>query len=66
MVLDPFAGIGTVGKAAARLGRHFVLIEINPEYARTITEEAKQWMGKDAKDVLTINCPRIDVSDMLF
>jgi DNA modification methylase len=66
VVLDPFAGIGTVGKAAARLGRHFVLIEINPEYARTITEEAKQWLGKDAKDVLTINCPPIDVSDMLF
>jgi len=43
-----------------------VLIEINPEYARIITEEAKQWLGKAAKDVLTINCPPIDVSDLLF
>lgn len=66
LVLDPFAGIGTVGKAAARLGRRFVLIEINPEYARIITEEAKQWLGKAAKDVLTINCPPINVSDLLF
>ncbi|RLG43258.1 MAG: site-specific DNA-methyltransferase [Thermoproteota archaeon] len=66
IVLDPFAGIGTTGKAAARLGRRFVLIEINPEYARIITEEAKQWLGKAAKDVLTINCPPIDVSDLLF
>ncbi len=66
VVLDPFAGIGTVGKAAARLGRRFVLIEINPEYARVIAEEAKQWLGKAAKDVLTINCPPIDVSDLLF
>jgi len=66
VVLDPFAGIGTVGKAAVRLGRRFVLIEINPEYARVIAEEAKQWLGKAAKDVLTINCPPIDVSDLLF
>lgn len=52
---NQFAGVGTVGKAAARLGRRFVLIEINPEYARAIAEEAKQWLGQAAKDVLTIN-----------
>jgi DNA modification methylase len=66
LVLDPFAGIGTVGKAAAMLGRRFVLIEINPEYAHVIAEEAKQWLGKVAKDVLTINCPPISVSNLLF
>jgi len=66
VVLDPFAGIGTVGKAAARLRRHFVLIEINPRYVRITSEEAKQWLGQAAKDILTINCPSIDVSDMLF
>ena len=32
-VLDPFAGSGTVGLVADRLGRDAVLIEINPEYA---------------------------------
>jgi len=55
LVLDPFAGIGTVGKAAARLGRRFVLIEINPRYVHIMSEEAKQWLGQAAKDVLTID-----------
>jgi DNA modification methylase len=33
IVLDPFCGSGTVGLVAARLGRSFVGIELNPEYA---------------------------------
>jgi len=33
-ILDPFAGAGTVGLVAARLGRRFVGVELNPEYAR--------------------------------
>jgi len=32
VVLDPFAGSGTVGKVAQDLGRSSVMIEINPEY----------------------------------
>ncbi len=32
-VLDPFAGAGTVGRVAAREGREFVGIELNPDYA---------------------------------
>lgn len=32
IVLDPFAGAGTTGLAARNLGRHAVLIELNPEY----------------------------------
>lgn len=31
-VLDPFMGAGSTGCAAAKLGRHFVGIEINPTY----------------------------------
>ena len=52
VVLDPFAGIGTVGQAAAKLGRRFVLIEINPEYAQEICQRARRWLGKeDVQDV---------------
>lgn len=32
-VLDPFGGAGTTALVADRLGRHAVLIELNPEYA---------------------------------
>lgn len=49
VVLDPFAGIGTVGRAAAKLGRRFVLIEQNPEYVEIIRSEAKLWLGKEAQ-----------------
>jgi site-specific DNA-methyltransferase (cytosine-N4-specific) len=31
-VLDPFAGSNVTGRAAETLGRHWVSIEINPEY----------------------------------
>jgi len=33
IVLDPFAGSGTALRVARRLGRRFIGIEINPEYA---------------------------------
>lgn len=33
LVLDPFAGSGTTGVVAAQLGRSFVGIELNPQYA---------------------------------
>lgn len=33
-VLDPFAGAGTTGLVADRLGRASILIELNPQYAR--------------------------------
>ncbi|HUT62224.1 MAG TPA: site-specific DNA-methyltransferase [Phycisphaerae bacterium] len=34
VVLDPFFGAGTTGLVAKRLGRDFIGIELNPEYAR--------------------------------
>jgi DNA modification methylase len=44
VVLDPFAGAGTVGLVADRLGRDAILIELKPEYAnlaeKRIREEA--------------------------
>ncbi|MCJ7583781.1 MAG: site-specific DNA-methyltransferase [Anaerolineales bacterium] len=66
VVLDPFAGIGTVGKAAIKLDRRFVLLEQNPKYVSIIREEAKTWLGKEAKQVHTINCAPIDADNMLF
>jgi site-specific DNA-methyltransferase (adenine-specific) len=36
IILDPFAGSGTLGEAAFREGRHAVLIEINPKFQEHI------------------------------
>lgn len=33
IVLDPFFGTGTTGMVARQMGRHFIGIELNPEYA---------------------------------
>jgi DNA modification methylase len=42
MVLDPFAGSGTVGEVAEQLGRHSVLIELSPAYIRMAAERTAQ------------------------
>lgn len=44
LVLDPFCGNATTGIAAQRLGRRFVGVEIDPEYA----EQARRRMVEDA------------------
>jgi len=36
VVLDPFAGSGTTGQVARKLGRSSILIELNPEYIEMI------------------------------
>lgn len=66
VVLDPFAGIGTVGKVAAKLARRFVLIEKEQKYVDCIRDEIKASLGHEARDVLTLNCAGIDVSDMMY
>lgn len=46
-VLDPFAGSGTTGQAAARLGRRFVLIDNEVRYAAAMASAARHWLGPD-------------------
>ncbi|MFZ8826442.1 MAG: DNA-methyltransferase [Candidatus Caldipriscus sp.] len=43
-VLDPFAGSGTVGEVASKLGRNAVLVEINPSFAELIKERCKGYV----------------------
>lgn len=52
LVLDPFAGSGTTGVVVLRLGRRFVGIELNPEYAemarRRIFDDAPLFNAQEA------------------
>lgn len=64
-VLDPYAGIGTVGAAASGLKRKFVLGEANPEYVDHIREAAKRWLGTSARNVNCVGCSPISTDDLL-
>lgn len=44
-ILDPFAGAGTTGLVALRLGRSFIGIELNPQYA----EMARRRIERDSR-----------------
>jgi DNA modification methylase len=66
VVLDPFAGIGTTGRAAAALGRRFVMAESDPGFVDVIRRDVVDWLGADSKDVLCINCEAIDATGRLF
>lgn len=55
VVFDPFAGTGTVGKAAVKLGRRFVLFEQDPEYLQIIKDEIHDWLLSEATDVNWLN-----------
>jgi DNA modification methylase len=66
VVLDPFAGIGTVGKVSTSLERRFVLIESDPRYISVITKNIPSWLGKSVEDVLFVNCQKPDTSHILF
>ncbi len=42
VVCDPFAGSGTVGVVAARLGRRAILIDANPDYREMARQRTRQ------------------------
>lgn len=56
VVLDPFAGIGTTGHAAAMMGRKFFMIEAQEKYVKTMTEESQGWVDTARDEVLFVNC----------
>lgn len=56
VVLDPFAGSGTVGAAAAKLGRRFALFDINPEYVELMRPRRPELVEKAADNILWVNC----------
>ena len=49
VVLDPFAGSGTIGVVAQRLGRSSILIEISPEYCNIIKKRLNWGAGLDVE-----------------
>jgi DNA modification methylase len=66
VVLDPFAGSGTLGRVASQLQRRFVLSEMDPDYIEVIRIGAQQWLGKEAAEVFCINCPPLSGDTTLF
>jgi site-specific DNA-methyltransferase (adenine-specific) len=46
LVLDFFAGSGTTGEAAARLGRDFILVDSSAEAVRVMQKRLAEWEPK--------------------
>ncbi len=46
-VLDPFSGAGTTGLVAARFGRNYIGLELNPEYAEMSRRRIDAWYRQD-------------------
>jgi DNA modification methylase len=65
VVLDPYAGIGTTGKAAAKLNRRFVLVEKEKEYIDIVRDEMRDWLGKAVEEVDTVNCSPITPNQLI-
>lgn len=59
-MLDPFAGSGTALRVARKLGRRFIGIEINPEYAAM----ARQRVRGRYKPVLDGATKLTDISEV--
>ena len=49
VVLDPFMGSGTTALAAKKLGRHYVGIEISPEYCALAEQRISKYSAVDQK-----------------
>ena len=47
-MLDPFAGTGTIAEVARRLGRRYIMIELNAEYVALATERLSRASAKES------------------
>ena len=65
VVLDPFAGSGTVGQACVELKRRFVLSEMEPAYISVIKRNAVRWLGCDAEQINCVGTPTITSGALL-
>lgn len=65
VVMDPFAGSGTVGAAAATLDRRFVLYDNNPDYIELMRDAALSWPRVRPQNMMWLNCnpaePRLNL-----
>ncbi len=66
VVLDPFAGTGTVGAAAVKNNRRFLLVEKDKSYLDVIKGAVPKWLGKSAQQVMWLNCTPPATTDLLF
>lgn len=64
LVLDPFSGAGTTGLVAARFGRRYIGIELNPEYAEMSRKRIADSIG--ATSVETADELGVPVQGLMF
>jgi site-specific DNA-methyltransferase (adenine-specific) len=64
LVADPFMGSGSVGVAAARLGRRFVGNDLNPEAVAHAAHRLKQVAGIEAKTPKDVIAQQPDLLDL--
>ena len=60
IVLDPFFGTGTTGAVAKRLGRRFIGIERDPDYAKAATERIAKVAVLTAEGLDTVRSKRAE------
>lgn len=56
VVMDPFAGTGTVGKAAIRMGRRFALLEKDPKYVELMIKDFDKYTKELSINWVNISC----------
>jgi DNA modification methylase len=59
VIMDPFAGLGTVGEAAINTGRRFVLLDNEKGYIEIIKQKMDKLLSDEAEKIVCINCPQI-------